>query len=294
MPPRPRAERLLPTALAIVLVVPLAFAVPRRAAAWGCAGHAIVGTGAMELVAPATRGAVAGLLDGETLGAASCWLDDIRPSRPDTKRWHYVDIPGGATAYDPARDCVPEPDGDCIVAAIGRARTALADRTRPRVERADALRVLAHLVGDLHQPLHCDDHDDHGGNEVRVEFAGERTNLHRLWDTGLVEQELRASWAWPGFPESVYALLGDEREARRGDVPDWAMETHALAENEVYGRLPADRRLGPDALRLAEPTLRRQLARASVRLAAALDAALGAPAPDAVPSPAAPPSRAAP
>ena len=32
--------------------------------------------------------------------------------------------------------------------------------------RADALRFLIHFVGDLHQPLHCADNDDRGGNEV--------------------------------------------------------------------------------------------------------------------------------
>ncbi|MFM7736306.1 MAG: S1/P1 nuclease [Alphaproteobacteria bacterium] len=272
---RPRSG--LPTAFVILLVPLLAFAGPRDAAAWGCAGHVIVATGALDLASPATRTAIADLLDGGSLQAASCWLDDIRSSRPDTKRWHYVDIPGGATSYDPARDCAPTPEGDCLVAAIGRARTALADPARPRAERAEALRVLSHLVGDLHQPLHCDDHDDHGGNAVGIEFLGDRTNLHQLWDSGFVEQELRESWNWPGFPESVYALLDGERGAARGEVVDWAMETHALGESAVYARLPDDRRLGLDALRRDEPVLRRQLARASVRLAALLDATLGQP-----------------
>lgn len=253
----------------------LAFVAPRDAAAWGCAGHVIVATGALELASPGTRAAIADLLGGESLQAASCWLDDIRPSRPDTKRWHFVDIPGGASSYEPSRDCAPTPEGDCLIAAIGRARTALGDRGRPRAERVEALRVLAHLLGDLHQPLHCNDHDDHGGNQVAVEAAGESTNLHRLWDSGIVEQVLRESYLWPGFPESVYALLPGERDAARGEVVEWAMEAHALGESEVYASLPSDRRFGPEDLRRARPVLRRQLARASVRLAAVLDAALG-------------------
>ena len=66
--------------------------------------HVVVATGAVDLASPGTRAAIAELLDGGSLQAAACWLDDIRPSRPDTKRWHYVDIPGGASSYDPARD----------------------------------------------------------------------------------------------------------------------------------------------------------------------------------------------
>jgi len=279
MPPRTGAAA-LPGFLLVILLAPLLLLpAPPEAAAWGCAGHVIVATGATQLASPETRVAVAELLDGESLGAASCWLDDIRPSRPDTKRWHYVDVPLGAASYDPVRDCAATAEGDCLVAAIGRARTALGDRGRSPAERAEALRVLAHLVGDLHQPLHCADHDDHGGNEVEVEFRGEPTNLHALWDTGLIEQELRESWTWPGFPESVYARLAAEDDARRGEIVDWAMETHAVAAREVYGRLPSDRRRAREFPRPDGEVLRRQLARAAVRLAAILDAALVEPRP---------------
>lgn len=59
----------------------------------------------------------------------------------------------------------------------------------PRDEKRIALRFVAHLVGDIHQPLHSGFAEDLGGNSVDVPFNGRKENLHALWDTGLVELE---------------------------------------------------------------------------------------------------------
>jgi S1/P1 Nuclease len=59
----------------------------------------------------------------------------------------------------------------------------------PRNEKRIALRFVAHLVGDIHQPLHAGFADDRGGNSVDVRFNGRKENLHSLWDTALVELE---------------------------------------------------------------------------------------------------------
>jgi S1/P1 Nuclease len=288
MPRRPRSVPALSVVLlTLVLSPPLVH--PPAARAWGCTGHVIVATAALELLSTGARTAIGDLLDGGSLQAAACWPDDIRPSRPETKRWHYVDVPGGAAGYDAARDCAPTPEGDCLVAAIERSAATLRDRGRPKPERAEALRFLSHLVGDLHQPLHCDDHGDRGGNDVSLDFLDEATNLHALWDSGLIEQELRESWAWPGFPESVYALLPMQRDAALGSLVEWTMEAHAVAESAIYARMPDTRRIGTDYLRGEEEVLRRQLARAGVRLAILLEAALGA-ADAATPTPSAEPT----
>ena len=59
----------------------------------------------------------------------------------------------------------------------------------PRNEKRIALRFVAHLVGDIHQPLHAGFAEDRGGNSVDVRFNGRKMNLHSLWDTALVELE---------------------------------------------------------------------------------------------------------
>jgi len=140
---------------------------------------------------------------------ASTWADDIRSVRPETAPWHYLDIPRGAVRGAIAESC-PSATG-CVTSAIHQQLELLRNpSTDPRV-RADALRFVIHLVGDLHQPLHCATNNDEGGNCVPVVFFGTvptmtnptsesyQPNLHAIWDTGIIQQMKRStpvdSWA---------------------------------------------------------------------------------------------------
>lgn len=88
--------------------------------AWGRDGHQVIANLAQSRLSPAAKKGVAALLHGATLASVSTEADNIRNSHPETARWHYVNIPLTATAYDPARDCAPSPQGDCILAAVDR------------------------------------------------------------------------------------------------------------------------------------------------------------------------------
>ena len=109
----------------------------------------------------------------------STWADEIRLQRPNTAPWHFVNIPVGAAGYNRARNC---PHDDCVVAQIERDARIVDDRQLAAPIRAEALRFLIHLVGDLHQPLHAADNGDRGGNQVHVLSRRRNTNLHAVWD----------------------------------------------------------------------------------------------------------------
>jgi len=96
---------------------------------------------------------------------ASTWPDEIKFQRPDTRPWHYVDIEIGTLGYDTSADC---PTGDCVVAQIEKDEAILKDKRLTAPVRAEALRFLIHLVGHLHQSLHCADNHDRSGNEGKV------------------------------------------------------------------------------------------------------------------------------
>jgi hypothetical protein len=208
------------------------------------------------------------------------WADQIRGQRPETSRWHYVNIPLDRAEYLPAKDCARPRPGDCVVEAITRFERVLADQNRPRSERAEALRFVTHFVADLHQPLHCADHRDRGGNDVKVVFFGEvlhpggRTpwNLHAVWDSGLIERR--------GLSVSKYAQRLTKRIARRpideiagGSVVDWALESHQAAVDTAY-RLPPERYLGDEYADMALPVIDDMLAKAGARLAKVLNETL--------------------
>ena len=159
--------------------------------AWGSEGHRIVAEIAEQYLEPTTARQVRDLLALEnetTLAEVSTWADHIRGRRRDTARWHYVDIPirppaGTPAGYDASRDC---PRGDCVVAAIERFTDTLRDKSASPGDRLEALKFVVHFVADVHQPLHCADNGDCGGNDVRVSFLGQHMTLHAVWDSGIL------------------------------------------------------------------------------------------------------------
>lgn len=230
---------------------------------------------------PAASAAVQSLIGPSRLRDIATWADQIKGARPETKPWHYVNIPLDRADYDPARDCA-RPRGGCVVAAIERFQRALANADRPRAKRTEALKFVTHLVADLHQPLHCADNRDGGGNDVPVVFFGQALNssgrrpwnLHAVWDSGLIERR--------GLTPSEYARRlirqvdrGSVSRMERGTVVDWVVESHRAAVETAY-RLPPDRALGEDYAGRSLPVVDEMLAKAGVRLAKILNETLGA------------------
>lgn len=154
--------------------------------AWGGQGHQALAQVAWQRLTPQARAGVGKLLalePGQTLGSIASWADTIRD--PLTAPWHYVNFPRGDCHYKPERDC---PDGNCVVRAIEQQEAILAG-TGPDEERLRALKFVVHFVGDIHQPLHAGYRDDRGGNTVQLRFLLRNSNLHALWDSGLVGQQ---------------------------------------------------------------------------------------------------------
>ena len=246
-----------------------------QAFAWGSEGHRIVAEIAEQYLEPGPARQVRDLLaieNAATLADVSNWADQIRGQRRDTAPWHFVDIPIGAAVYDPARDC---PHGDCVVAKIDHFVATLADPGLPPRNRLEALKFIVHFVGDLHQPLHASDNDDRGGNEIKVKFLGHRTNLHAVWDTGILAPAVQGDER--GYALKLAGTIAPAELAawRGGSAADWANERHSIAARFIYGELPHQPGLLPanygDA---ALSTIDQQLECAGVRLAAILNQAL--------------------
>lgn len=244
--------------------------------AWGAEGHHIVARIAADELTPKANAVVADLLGGEATAAmisASTWADEIRPSRSETASWHFVNIELTSAGYDAARDC---PKDDCVVAQVERDARIIGDPAISKPVRAEALRFLIHFVGDMHQPLHCADNEDRGGNSVRVVFEGHRTNLHAIWDTAVV-QTLGSSEDEVAEELEKGITQADRIAWSRGTPVDWANETFGVAKARVYGGIQgsggnyAPLILPPDYASSQRAIVATQLKRAGVRLAAILN-----------------------
>ena len=247
------------------VAVALAALAPAAAWSWGGAGHRWIAARALSQHTPVARTQLERLLalePGATLPSVSTWADDTRT--PDTAAWHYVNLsPDGPCRYEPARDC---PQDQCVVGAIEFQRAILSS-TVSDGERLVALKYLVHLVADVHQPLHAGWASDRGGNRYQVRFGGRGTNLHSVWDSGLIEQradELATRLAdpvpgAPGADEPIAPAL-------------WAEESCRIVMADDF--YPAQRRVDADYARWAWPILYERLNRAARRLAALLNQTL--------------------
>ena len=148
--------------------------------------------------------------------------------------YHFINFPKDANTYDQQRDCKLR---NCIIEAIAWYMQVLRSPDAPRNEKRIALRFIAHLVGDIHQPLHAGFAEDRGGNSVDVRFNGRKENLHSLWDTALVELE-------EGTPSEIATriqavMTGDDvKQWQQGTPADWALESLAIVRAQIY-RFPA-------------------------------------------------------
>jgi hypothetical protein len=255
--------------LALGLLLPVTLAREPLPMRWYDHGHRIVARLAELRLTPHTRDAVRDILGGQSLSDASVWADNIRQYRHDADKLHYVNIALGGT-YVPGRDC---PGGRCIIAAIEHDRQVLADPATSPEDRAEALKFLVHFMGDLHQPLHVADDNDRGGNSRKVELLGHSTNLHKIWDGGLIEAfGMGESEYFDALRREMGAM--DLAALERGTVVDWAMEGHRIAVERVYRPIPQSGQLGQAYVDASRPVVDRALIAAGVRLAKVLNDAL--------------------
>lgn len=277
------------------LGIAVSLAIPRASVlGWGDNGHITVAKIADLNLTPKARSEITKLLgpgvhiyDRKIAMFADTYK--FTTAGEHTKPWHFADIPLNSTSYDAARDC---DNNDCVVFRIEDLKKTLADTTAKTADRVFALKMLVHLVGDVHQPLHAAERDnrdgdsDHGGNKVPVHFLDRREgrlNLHHVWDDEILGENMQGA-----DPEDYGATLNDKiTDTNRRDwlsvdsAEAWANESHKEAQDHAYAGVPPIEMIDPrDPFDLdqayvdqARPVVNRQLSKAGVRLAKLLNEA---------------------
>lgn len=253
--------------LALQLGLALFAATP--AGAWGNVAHRAIATLAEQQLAPETAKEVQRLLalEGATsLAEVIMWADQIRRQEIPGTPQHDVGIPFDEERYSAARDC----QNFCIVEAIPLYLGILADRSKPDKERLEALKYVAHLVGDIHQPLHA---SLDGGSQL-VSWDTKIVYLHILWDVTI----LSASYPTPDqLGQAIAARV--PRSENCGSAEEWANESHGLERSFVYPELGPERKqpiiLPVEYAPKALPIIEERVILATTRLACVLNKALG-------------------
>ena len=254
-------------AWALSLSLSLSLALARPAWSWDADGHRFVCTVASYEMNEQTRGAVKKLLALETreqFAEACVRADDAAGNRPEPPAWHRMYVPREAQSVDLARDC-SGPDG-CLVSAIEH-KTRILQGDAPAAAKAEALKVLMHLVGDLHQPLNIGFVQDRGGADIPVVFRGRRMSLRDLWETELLRARPDT---WREIAESYEARFPyiERRLWPAGTLTDWANESLWIMRTPATGYLgnPGNLAFGELFVRQNQLVVLRRLSQAGVRL----------------------------
>ncbi|PCJ21452.1 MAG: S1/P1 Nuclease [Candidatus Cloacimonadota bacterium] len=153
---------------------------------WGQIGHRVVGDIAQKYLDPIVLKKVNTLLEGRDLAMVSNWCDHIKSFKKHdhTFWWHFVNVEDGKRYSEVTHN----KNGD-IVEAIQRFSKQLANDKLSFQKRHEALKWLVHLLGDIHQPLHVGYAKDQGGNLISVKWFGKKSNLHAVWDEGIINHQ---------------------------------------------------------------------------------------------------------
>lgn len=265
-------RRLLVALFACVLVGPVQ--------AWGPLGHAIVADLAQRHLDAGALAQVQRLLaadHADSLAAIASWPDQIQNDPVQAALWkqtrsqHYVNLQGPGCDYVPPRDCRAD---QCVIGALAHYVTVLGDRTQGDAVRGEALKFVVHFVGDVHQPLHAGYRDDRGGNTYQVQFDGAGSNLHRVWDSGLLNRRALAAPAYARLLDARGPVRLPAPIAPHGEVyAQWARESCLLTAQP--GFYPPGHAIDQTYVDVELPVAELRLREAGQRLATVLNAALG-------------------
>jgi hypothetical protein len=235
----------------------------RETFAWSAKGHMIVAAFAKEnlkAIDKALLDSVQYFLGDMSFERASVWMDEIKGDKAydHLKPAHYVNVEKDAT-YVKNKEVN-------VINELELVLTVLFQKgPRDKEKTAFALRELFHLVGDLHQPLHAGYGEDRGGNEIDVYYNGESTNLHALWDGGIIQFE---KITLPGCLKFANEMDPEEkRSAQKIDVLKWMEESRSYLPF-IYGFEKG--KISSEYSSKAKPIIEKQLVKAGIRLTAVL------------------------
>lgn len=186
---------------------------------WGATGHRATGHIAQKHLNKKAKKELLRILGGQSLAMASTWMDEIRSDSTYNyaSDWHWVTVPDNLT-YEQAEK---NPNGD-VVMTIERIIAELKTRKYTGREEAERVKMLIHLIGDIHQPLHVG-RPDRGGNDIKIQWFRSESNLHRVWDSDMIDD---TKLSYTELAESLgKPSVQNIQSWQSASVRDWANES---------------------------------------------------------------------
>jgi hypothetical protein len=224
------------------ILVSLFFYLPFQSGAWAVLGHRIVGEIAESYLTPHAKNEVIKILGTESMAMASNWADFIKSDTTMSYLgpWHYINLKGGLSHGE----VISFLKNDTAVDAYTRINflvKELKNKSLPKDKKIFYLRLLIHIVGDIHQPLHVGRPEDLGGNRIRVTWFNAPYNLHQVWDERLVDfQQL----SYTEYTKAINHTTKAQRMLlQKQPLAEWFWQSYQAAE-KIYADIKPDDKLG--------------------------------------------------
>lgn len=232
---------------------------------WGQTGHRTTGKIAENHLSRNAKRQVNKLLKGESLAFVSTFGDEIKSDKKynELYTWHYINMALDSQYEDSEKN----PQGD-LVTGINKCISVLKNKNSTQEDKIFYLKMLVHFMGDLHQPMHIGRKEDKGGNTIQVQWFGNGSNLHRVWDTDMIEEWKMSYLELAENTEELSKL--QIKSIQKGTVVDWVNDTHKLSKI-AYASVNTGEKLRYRYSYDHFKTVRKQLQKGGIRLAKVLN-----------------------
>lgn len=239
--------------------------IPAKTFAWGSKGHALVAEVAFNYMDENTKKEVLKYLNGMTIEDAANWMDNVKSdhSYDYMRAYHYVNFDKGAK--------VLETEGDNIIFQLNTTIKELQNKEKLSKEEINLkIKILFHLIGDLHQPLHVGYGADKGGNTMQINYNFRGTNLHSLWDSGIIEYK---KISLPDCLNANKYSVNEMRALQYIDVVSWATDSRAYLPQayKTGGNKTGGNKINDEYVDACVPLIENQILKAGIRLAGVLN-----------------------
>ena len=257
-----------------ILIILLTFFCSLQTFAWGPNGHRIVGEIADSHLKRKTKKQIRAILGNESIAITSNWADFIKS---DTSYnylgpWHYVNVKKGMNQKEFDRFLTK----DSTTNAFNKLNFLVKELKNKDLaidKKQLYLRLLIHIAGDVHQPMHVSRAEDQGGNRIKVLWFNEPSNLHAVWDDKLIEYQ---KLSYTEYVKSINFTDKNQRKLLQSQpITDWLYESYQISDKLYQGITQPDQKLSYRYNFDHIATLNQQLLKGGIRLAGLLNEIFG-------------------
>jgi hypothetical protein len=252
-----------------VSILALFLYLPFSGMAWGALGHRIIGQIADTYLNKSAKKEIYKILGNESVAITSNWPDFIKsdPAYKYLDPWHYINLRSGLSETELKNYLAADTVTDAYT-KINWLTAALKNKELETEKKIFYLRLLIHIVGDIHQPLHIGRVEDRGGNGIKVNWFRDPSNLHTVWDSKLIDfQQL----SYTEYVNSInFTTKALRKEWQAEPVSEWIWQSYRHAE-KIYADIKPDANLSYDYNFKFISVVNQQLLKGGVHLAGLLN-----------------------